>query len=162
MPPSYRLRAGVLDRLRRSERSARDPRASRMAHFRTIEPVIVSVRLHPSTTAAAVDPSSDPNPRTDGRWRPQFAPEPRLPPFTPRANLPKRARRSLEPVKTVGGFIKSAPNRELAAQRFDLTPHLGDFGRARGMLFRVRPSSPGLPNHFGRLVGRGARNTDLH
>jgi hypothetical protein len=56
-------------------------------------------------------------------------------PFTPRANLPKRARRSLEPVKTVGDFIESALNRELAAQRFNLTPHLGDFRpRARHAL----------------------------
>jgi len=55
-------------------------------------------------------------------------------------------------------FTKLARNRELTAQRFDLTPHLGDFGRARGMLFRVRPSSPGLQKHFGRLF-RDARNT---
>jgi hypothetical protein len=33
----------VLDQLRRSERSARHPKASRMTRFRTIEPVIVSV-----------------------------------------------------------------------------------------------------------------------
>jgi hypothetical protein len=58
-------------------------------------------------------------------------------------------------------FTKLARNRELTAQRFDLTPHLGDFGRARGMPFRVGSSSPGLQNHFGRLF-RDARNTDLH
>ena len=48
----------------------------------------------------------------------------------------RSARRSRSRRLTI--FTKLARNRELTAQRFDLTPQLGDFGRASGMLFRVR------------------------
>jgi hypothetical protein len=51
-------------------------------------------------------------------------------------------------------FTKLARNRELTAQRFDLTPQLGDFGRARGMPFRV-----GLPLPHYRIISGASFET---
>ena len=98
--------------------------------------------------------SIDPNPRTDSRWRPQFAPEPRPPPVHT-ACKPAEARGAASSrSRRLAIFTKLAHNRELTAQRFDLTPHLGDFGRARAC-----PFGWGLPLRDYRIISGASFET---
>ncbi len=64
----------------------------------------------------------------------------------------RSARRSRSRRLTI--FTKLARNRELTAQRFDLTPQLGDFGRARGM-----PFGWGLPLRDYRIISGASFET---
>jgi hypothetical protein len=65
-------------------------------------------------------------------------------------------------------FTKLARNRELTAQRFDLTPQLGDLGRASGMPFRVRSSArnyriiSGASFETPEILGISASGADNH
>ncbi len=85
--------------------------------------------------ALSIPPATPIHGPTAGGGR-KFAPEPRQPPVhiackpaEARGTASSRSRR-------LANFTKLARNRELTAQRLNLTPQLGDFGRARGMPFR--------------------------